>query len=212
MTARRPRVRGQARHATMMRRTAKVAAERSGGDASSSGRGIDGSEGANGGTHPRDKDCPVDKEELGRGLMHLHTTAYWSDNPDALRKVQARRFFDALVTTAESEADDFRVDKARNPPRVESRTALSVWLCERHNEVNEKEQGQSSGGAIRRIIKLIMLRLSLVLAGEVAEGQGVGGQRLRRPVPVFPVRRLLVQPHAQHHVQDSEKPRSHKFI
>ena len=123
----------------MMRRTAKVAAEDAGGDASSSGRG---SEGAQGGTHPRDKDCPVDKEELGRGTWALlHTmAAYYPDNPDALRKVQARRFFDALgdLYPCTHCADDFRVDKARNPPRVESRTALSVWLCERHNEVNEK--------------------------------------------------------------------------
>ena len=82
----------------MMRRTAKVAAEDAGGDASSSGRGIDGVEGAQGGTHPRDKDCPVDKEELGRGTWALlHTmAAYYPDKPDALRKVQARRFFDAL--------------------------------------------------------------------------------------------------------------------
>ena len=141
----------------MMRRTAKVAAEDAGGDASSSGRGIDGVEGAQGGTHPRDKDCPVDKEELGRGTWALlHTmAAYYPDKPDALRKVQARRFFDALgdLYPCTHCADDFRVDKARNPPRVESRTALSVWLCERHNEVNEKLGKEKHSCAIAELDK-----------------------------------------------------------
>lgn len=129
----------------MMRRTAKGAAKDAGDNASSSGRGVDGVEGAQEGTHTRgDKEvhCPVDKEELGRGTWALlHTmAAYYPDKPDALRKVQARRFFDALgdLYPCTHCADDFRVDKARNPPRVESRTALSAWLCERHNEVNEK--------------------------------------------------------------------------
>jgi FAD-linked sulfhydryl oxidase len=33
---------------------------------------------------------------------------------------------------------DLRKDINANPPKVESREALSVWVCERHNEVNRK--------------------------------------------------------------------------
>ena len=73
--------------------------------------------------------------------MQLHTmAAYYPDDPDALHRVQARRFFYALgaLYPCAHCADDFREDMRRAPPRVESRAALSKWLCERHNEVNGK--------------------------------------------------------------------------
>jgi len=35
-------------------------------------------------------------------------------------------------------AKDFRACIIKNPPRVESRDAFSIWLCEQHNEVNKK--------------------------------------------------------------------------
>ena len=89
-----------------------------------------------------DTPCPVDKEELGRGSWALlHTlAAYYPDKPDALYRVQARRFFDALGTLYPCEhcAADFREDMGREPPDVRSRESLALWLCRRHNEVNEK--------------------------------------------------------------------------
>jgi FAD-linked sulfhydryl oxidase len=84
----------------------------------------------------------VDKEELGVGTWKLlHTmAAYYPDDPSALHRVQARRFFDALglLYPCDHCAADFREDMGKTPPKVESREALSTWLCERHNEVNEK--------------------------------------------------------------------------
>ena len=141
----------------MMRRTASKGAgsTKGGGDASSSGRsgsgdGVVSSEGAQ-------PECPVDKEELGRGTWALlHTmAAYYPDQPDALRKVQARRFFDALgdLYPCTHCAEDFRQDINRDPPKVESRTALSVWLCERHNEVNEKLGKEKHSCAIAELDK-----------------------------------------------------------
>ena len=86
--------------------------------------------------------CPVDTEGLGRGTWALlHTmAAYYPSNPDALHRVQARRFFDALgmLYPCGHCAGDFREDMAREPPKVESRESLALWLCRRHNEVNEK--------------------------------------------------------------------------
>jgi FAD-linked sulfhydryl oxidase len=81
--------------------------------------------------------------------------AYYPDQPDALRKVQARRFFDALgdLYPCTHCAEDFRRDINRDPPRVESRTALSVWLCERHNEVNEKLGKEKHSCAIAELDK-----------------------------------------------------------
>lgn len=66
--------------------------------------------------------------------------AYYPDAPDALHRVQARRFFDALgdLYPCTHCAEDYRADVRKAPPAVESRAALSRWLCERHNEVNEK--------------------------------------------------------------------------
>jgi mitochondrial FAD-linked sulfhydryl oxidase len=88
------------------------------------------------------KACPVDREELGLGTWALlHTmAAHYPDKPDALYRVQARRFFDALglLYPCGPCASDFQQDMAKTPPEVQSRASLAVWLCNRHNEVNEK--------------------------------------------------------------------------
>lgn len=99
-------------------------------------------EGADATTATAEKPCPVDREELGQGTWALlHTmAAHYPDRPDALYRVQARRFFDALglLYPCAPCASDFREDMRRAPPAVESRESLAVWLCNRHNEVNEK--------------------------------------------------------------------------
>ena len=99
-------------------------------------------EGADATTATAEKPCPVDREELGQGTWALlHTmAAHYPDRPDALHRVQARRFFDALglLYPCAPCASDFREDMRRTPPAVESRESLAVWLCNRHNEVNEK--------------------------------------------------------------------------
>ena len=86
--------------------------------------------------------CPLSREDLGTatwGLMHS-VAAHFPDNPSSLHKVQVRRFFYALgdLYPCTFCKEDFKEDVKRNPPNVLSREALSVWVCERHNEVNEK--------------------------------------------------------------------------
>uniref|UniRef100_A0A7S0PN19 Sulfhydryl oxidase n=1 Tax=Ostreococcus mediterraneus TaxID=1486918 RepID=A0A7S0PN19_9CHLO len=86
--------------------------------------------------------CPLDIDSLGTsswGLFHT-LAAYYPDAPSATHKIQARRFFDALgdLYPCSTCRADLRADIDRNPPRVESREALSRWVCERHNEVNAK--------------------------------------------------------------------------
>ena len=87
-------------------------------------------------------ECPVDREELGRSTWTLlHTTAaHYPESPSAAHRVQARRFFDALgdVYPCSVCADDLRAEMRAEPPRVESRAALSQWVCRQHNAVNAK--------------------------------------------------------------------------
>jgi FAD-linked sulfhydryl oxidase len=86
--------------------------------------------------------CPLSREDLGTGTWGLlHTiAANFPEKPTTVQKVQARRFFDALGDLYPCAVckEDFRRDIDEHPPDVSSREALSVWVCERHNEVNAK--------------------------------------------------------------------------
>jgi mitochondrial FAD-linked sulfhydryl oxidase len=88
------------------------------------------------------KSCPLSREDLGNSTWSvLHSVAAnFPDKPSALQKVQARRFFDALADLYPCAVckEDFKEDVMKNPPDVSSREKLSVWVCQRHNEVNVK--------------------------------------------------------------------------
>ena len=86
--------------------------------------------------------CPADAEQLGRATWtFLHTTAaYYPEKPTPTQRANMLMLLRSLpvlypCTTC---ADDFGEDLKRNPPDVSGRLGLSRWLCERHNEVNEK--------------------------------------------------------------------------
>ncbi len=86
--------------------------------------------------------CPPDVEQLGRATWtFLHTTAaYYPDKPTPNQRANMVALLRALPTLYPCTwcAQDFGENMERHPPNVSSRTALSQWLCERHNEVNER--------------------------------------------------------------------------
>lgn len=86
--------------------------------------------------------CPPDVEQLGRATWtFLHTTAaYYPERPTPAQRVNMLSLIRSLpvlypCTTC---ASDFGEDMGEHPPDVSGRVGLSRWLCERHNEVNEK--------------------------------------------------------------------------
>jgi len=86
--------------------------------------------------------CPPDVEQLGRATWtFLHTTAaYYPEKPTPTQRANMLMLLRSLPVLYPCNwcADDFGKDINRNPPDVSGQGALSRWLCERHNEVNEK--------------------------------------------------------------------------
>ncbi|KAF8817478.1 hypothetical protein BYT27DRAFT_7227175 [Phlegmacium glaucopus] len=86
--------------------------------------------------------CPPDVEQLGRATWtFLHTTAaYYPEKPTPTQRANMLLLLRSLPVLYPCNwcADDFGDDINRHPPDVSGRGALSRWLCERHNEVNEK--------------------------------------------------------------------------
>jgi FAD-linked sulfhydryl oxidase len=88
------------------------------------------------------QDCPADTALLGRSTWtFLHTTAaYYPTSPPPETQTHMRNLILGLarVYPCLPCAEDFQEKVAENPPDVSGRENLSRWLCERHNEVNEK--------------------------------------------------------------------------
>lgn len=86
--------------------------------------------------------CPPDVEQLGRATWtFLHSTAaYYPDKPTPTQRANMLMLIRSLPILYPCGwcANDLGEDVKKNPPDVSSRTALSLWLCERHNTVNEK--------------------------------------------------------------------------
>ncbi|KAL1500274.1 hypothetical protein AB1Y20_012941 [Prymnesium parvum] len=84
--------------------------------------------------------CPPDREELGtHSWTLLHTmAAYYPEQPTDEQRTAARAFIDSLskLYACTHCAEHFREEIREDPPRVESRAALSVWMCKAHNRVN----------------------------------------------------------------------------
>ncbi|CAI5704265.1 unnamed protein product [Peronospora effusa] len=88
------------------------------------------------------KDCPLDRQELGNatwGLLHS-MGIYYPDKPSPEYQAKAKTFIEALALMYPCVdcANDFQKEIVKSPPRVESRTSFSMWLCEQHNIVNRK--------------------------------------------------------------------------
>lgn len=95
------------------------------------------------------RDCPADTALLGRSTWtFLHTTAAYyplTAPPETQRSMLSLLSSLSLLYPCLPCAEDFQ-DKVRaSPPDVSGREALSRWLCERHNEVNEKLGKQTFG-------------------------------------------------------------------
>uniref|UniRef100_A0A7E4UU39 Sulfhydryl oxidase n=1 Tax=Panagrellus redivivus TaxID=6233 RepID=A0A7E4UU39_PANRE len=90
----------------------------------------------------RRRDCPVDKDELGRSTWNLlHTmAAYYPEKPTETEKETMKTTLDSISKTYPCThcAEDFRKDLKTNPPAVSDRDALAKWMCELHNRVNVK--------------------------------------------------------------------------
>ncbi|VDB99929.1 unnamed protein product [Peniophora sp. CBMAI 1063] len=88
------------------------------------------------------ENCPPDVEVLGRATWaFLHTTAaYYPDKPNVNQRANMLNLLHALPTLYPCShcADHLGQEMKSNPPDVSSRTGLSWWLCQRHNEVNER--------------------------------------------------------------------------
>lgn len=86
--------------------------------------------------------CPPDVEQLGRATWtFLHTTAaYYPDKPTPAQRANMLMLLRSLPVLYPCGwcAKDFGGDITANPPNVSSRSALSLWLCERHNSVITK--------------------------------------------------------------------------
>ncbi|XP_065558292.1 FAD-linked sulfhydryl oxidase ALR-like isoform X2 [Artemia franciscana] len=88
------------------------------------------------------KECPLDKDELGRSTWNfLHTmAAYYPEKPSEQDQNDMKNFlriFSKFYPCSYC-AEDFKRDLEVLPPVTENRHALSQWLCQIHNIVNEK--------------------------------------------------------------------------
>lgn len=86
--------------------------------------------------------CPADVEQLGRATWtFLHTTAaYYPERPTPSQRTSMLGLLNSLpalypCSHCASHLGDNMKD---HPPDVSGRGALSRWLCERHNDVNER--------------------------------------------------------------------------
>ena len=90
----------------------------------------------------RPANCPPDVEELGRATWtFLHTTAaYYPERPTPTQRANMLSLIRSLPVLYPCTPCATHLDTniQANPPDVSGRVALSRWLCERHNDVNER--------------------------------------------------------------------------
>ncbi|KII87476.1 hypothetical protein PLICRDRAFT_112574 [Plicaturopsis crispa FD-325 SS-3] len=86
--------------------------------------------------------CPPDVEQLGRATWtFLHTTAaYYPERPSPTHRANMLTLLHALPVLYPCSHCASHLDEnmRAHPPDVSGRMGLSRWLCERHNEVNER--------------------------------------------------------------------------
>ncbi|KAL7291150.1 hypothetical protein TKK_0015067 [Trichogramma kaykai] len=91
---------------------------------------------------PARKDCPLDRDELGSNTWSfLHTMAsHYPDNPSTEQRKDMKTFFHLLSQFYPCNvcAEDLRDQLKRSPPKTDSQSTLSQWLCAIHNEINVK--------------------------------------------------------------------------
>lgn len=86
--------------------------------------------------------CPLTRNEVGRSAWgYLHTIAAWyPQEPPSHIQDRMKTFMTMMAYTYPCGycADETVKEIKHNPPRVSSQYELSQWLCEIHNEVNER--------------------------------------------------------------------------
>ncbi|KAH9951172.1 ERV/ALR sulfhydryl oxidase domain-containing protein [Amylocystis lapponica] len=90
----------------------------------------------------RPEHCPPDVEQLGRATWtFLHTTAaYYPERPTPSQRANMLSLLRSLPVLYPCShcASHLGTNLHDHPPDVSGRLALSRWLCERHNDVNER--------------------------------------------------------------------------
>ncbi|CAG9315047.1 unnamed protein product [Blepharisma stoltei] len=86
-------------------------------------------------------ECPPDKNIVGQsGWALLHTmAAHYPDKPSEECKKIHQKFIQSFsrVYPCKSCASHFRYMMKNQPPELENREKLSIWMCNMHNEVNK---------------------------------------------------------------------------
>lgn len=104
---------------------------------------------------PDRSNCPPDTAALGRSTWtFLHTTAaYYPTNAPPQTQSSMLNLLSSLSLLYPCSwcATDFQKDMRRHPPDVSGRESLMKWLCERHNEVNEKLGKEKFGCDIKNL-------------------------------------------------------------
>ena len=89
-----------------------------------------------------DSGCPVNRRELGRASWaFLHTmAAYYPENPTSEQQELMNDFMHkfAVVYPCGYCGDTTWQEMMRNPPNVSSRREFALWMCQLHNEVNDR--------------------------------------------------------------------------
>ncbi|CAI2731779.1 unnamed protein product [Schistosoma spindalis] len=87
-------------------------------------------------------ECPPDKIELGKATWTLlHTmAAYYPIHPTLKQQEDMKKFLQIFPQFFPCRpcAYDFESNIVVHPPKLDSRNALSGWLCMQHNLVNKK--------------------------------------------------------------------------
>ncbi|KAK3845634.1 MAG: ERV/ALR sulfhydryl oxidase domain-containing protein [Linnemannia gamsii] len=88
-----------------------------------------------------EKECPADKEILGRATWtFLHTmAAYYPDKPSPMEQTTMKSLLSSFSQFYPCGhcAEHLREEMKADPPKVESRRELGWWMCGMHNKVNE---------------------------------------------------------------------------
>lgn len=86
--------------------------------------------------------CPPDSVQLGTATWtFLHTmAAYYPEKPTENQKSDMKSFISnfSKFYPCNHCAEHLREELGKRPPVVESRSKLSLWFCELHNEVNDR--------------------------------------------------------------------------
>jgi mitochondrial FAD-linked sulfhydryl oxidase len=86
--------------------------------------------------------CPLNRNELGRASWaYLHSlAAYYPAKPTQFEQQRMKRFMEdyAKLYPCGYCSDRTVEELQRRPPDTSSQSAFAIWMCEVHNEVNER--------------------------------------------------------------------------